>query len=217
MNLILFLISLFFEFFSIETQGGGFGGFNLGVNFFFLQGIPYLLLITLSIVLIFLLRISSAILFGVASCVMIGLNLFIFIITDTYRDEFISGRILSYTFLWGYYSAIFIWLGLCLINLTLVKIKFVKADGSAKLIKKTVLELGTQFANLEVGEISEACNIDQIAVIDTVKIMIENREIYAEYFNSSKSVAFNKRANIEEIDLLMTKYRDWEGELEKKL
>ena len=33
--------------------------------------------------------------------------------------------------------------------------------------------------------------------------MIDNKEIYAKYFESSKSVAFNQQANVEEIDKLM--------------
>ena len=144
---------------------------------------------------------------------MMGFNLFFFVIPDHYKGDLIS----DYKFLLGYYIAIFEWFGFCIINLALVKSKFVKANESVKLIKKAVLELGTQFANLEIREISEACSINRIMVIDTVKSMIVNREIYAEYFNSSKSVSFNKQANIEEIDLLMIKYREWEGELEKKL
>jgi len=44
--------------------------------------------------------------------------------------------------------------------------------------------------------------------------MIKNKEIYAEYFTSSKSVAFNQQANIDEIDKLMEVYKEWE---EKKV
>ena len=47
--------------------------------------------------------------------------------------------------------------------------------------------------------------------------MIENKEIYAQYFSSTKSVAFNQQANIEEIDKLMATYKEWEEkEFEKK-
>ena len=213
--MFLFIISLFFEFYIIIDLGGGRidEGRNLGVDFFFLRGLPYIILIILSIVLMYLLRIDLAIIFGVASSVLMALNLFIFFIPEFAQDEFKEGLVLSYTFLWGYYLAILIWVGICFVNLTLIKIKFVRSNIRIKLIKKTVIELGTQFANLELDEISEACNINQVTVLKTVKTMIENREIYAEYFNSSKSVAFNKQANIEEIDLLMNKYRDWEGKI----
>jgi len=144
---------------------------------------------------------------------MMGINLFFFIIPDRYQGDLIS----DYKFQWGYYIAILEWFGFCIITLILIKSKFGKANESVKLIKKAVLELGTQYANLEIREISEACSINRIMVIDIVKTMIANREIYAEYFISSQSVAFNKQTNIEEIDQLMAKFRDWEGELEKKI
>ncbi len=40
--------------------------------------------------------------------------------------------------------------------------------------------------------------------------MIKNKEIYATYFESSKSVAFDQQANINEIDKLMSVYNEWE-------
>jgi len=42
--------------------------------------------------------------------------------------------------------------------------------------------------------------------------MIKNRDTYAKYFESSKSVAFDQQANIKEIDNLMVTYKKWEGE-----
>jgi hypothetical protein len=47
--------------------------------------------------------------------------------------------------------------------------------------------------------------------------MIENNEIFAEYFKSSKTVAFNKQANIKEIDSLMAIYQEWEEGQEGKI
>lgn len=32
---------------------------------------------------------------------------------------------------------------------------------------------------------------------------------YAEYFKSTKSIAFNQQANIDEIDKLMAAYKEW--------
>jgi len=81
-------------------------------------------------------------------------------------------------------------------------------------IKKTILDLGTKFTRLEVKEIGEKCKVDKITIIKVIKEMIENQEIYAEYFKSSNSVAFNQQANINEIDKLMEAYKDWE---EKKI
>jgi len=42
--------------------------------------------------------------------------------------------------------------------------------------------------------------------------MIDKKEIYAEYFKSTKSVFFDKQANIDEIDALMEQYKKWEEE-----
>jgi len=83
------------------------------------------------------------------------------------------------------------------------------------LIKKTILDLGTKFARIQIIEISEVSEIvNEKLIISTVRDMIKNKEIYATYFESSKSIAFDLQANIEEIDKLMTIYKDWE---DKKL
>ena len=79
------------------------------------------------------------------------------------------------------------------------------------IIKKTILELGIKFARLQIAEISEVCGSDDVQlIVDIVKDMIENKEIYAQYFSSTKSVAFDQQANIDEIDKLMSTYKDWE-------
>ena len=80
-----------------------------------------------------------------------------------------------------------------------------------KIIKKAILDLGTKFARLQVAEISEVCTIQDTHLIkDTINEMIKNKEIYAQYFSSTESVAFNQQANIDEIDKLMEIYKDWE-------
>ena len=86
------------------------------------------------------------------------------------------------------------------------------------IIKKTVLELGTKFARLQIAEISEECVVkDEQLIVDTVREMIDNKEIYAQYFSSTKSVAFNQQANVDEIDKLMATYKEWEEKkVEKK-
>ncbi len=86
------------------------------------------------------------------------------------------------------------------------------------IIKKNILDLGTKFARLQISEISEVCNIkDEQFIVKIVKEMIENKEIHAHYFSSSKAVAFNQQANMEEIDSLMATYKEWEEKgVEKK-
>jgi len=84
---------------------------------------------------------------------------------------------------------------------------------NAHIIKKTVLELGIKFARIQIAEISEVCGIDDTQlIVGSVKDMVDNKEIYAQYFSSTKSVAFDQQANIDEIDKLMSTYKDWEDE-----
>jgi len=78
------------------------------------------------------------------------------------------------------------------------------------IIKKTILDLGIKFGRLQVIEIAEECGIENDLIVTTVKEMISNKEIYAKFFESSKSVAFDQQANIDEIDKLMSVYKDWE-------
>lgn len=81
-----------------------------------------------------------------------------------------------------------------------------------RMIKKTILELGTKFGRLQIIEITEKTGEKEEIIIDTVKEMIKNEEIYGEFFESSQSVAFNQQANINEIDDLLSSFKDWEGE-----
>lgn len=47
--------------------------------------------------------------------------------------------------------------------------------------------------------------------------MIINEQIYTEYFEVSKALAFDQQANINEIDQLMDTYKQWEeGKIGKK-
>jgi len=79
-------------------------------------------------------------------------------------------------------------------------------------IKNTILNLGTKFGRLHIMEISEECGEDEGLIISTVREMIKVSEIYAKYFESSKSVAFDQQTNIKEIDKLMEQYQQWEKE-----
>lgn len=84
-------------------------------------------------------------------------------------------------------------------------------------IRKTVLDLGTRFDRLLIVEIMEVSGVqNEDLIIKIVLDMIKNKEIYAEYFSSTKSVAFNLQANIDEIDKLMKKYEEWEKKSLKK-
>ena len=78
-------------------------------------------------------------------------------------------------------------------------------------VKKTILDLGTRFTRLQVAEIAEECKVkNNQLIVEIIKEMIYNKEIYAKYFESTKSIAFDQQTNIEEIDRLMDAYKEWE-------
>jgi len=82
---------------------------------------------------------------------------------------------------------------------------------NTRYIKKTIINLGSKFTRLEIVEIVEKTGIeDDGLIIKTVIDMIKSKEIYAEYFSSSKVVAFNQQAIIKDIDKLMNTYKEWE-------
>lgn len=105
-------------------------------------------------------------------------------------------------------------LGLITDRFLIKSIKTVKVTEVAE-VKKTLLNLGMRFTRLKVIDIAEKSRIDQHTIINIITDMISNEEIYADYFESSKSVSFNQQANISEIDNLMFNIHQWE-ESEKK-
>ena len=118
-----------------------------------------------------------------------------------------SSPIITIQSLIGMLSSIFI----MIIHIILFFLKNrVNKDDSA-LIKRTVLDLGTKYSRLKIKQISKVCKEDNFLVIQVVKEMIENQEIYADYFSENKTVAFYQQANVDEIDILMAKYEEWES------
>ncbi len=79
-------------------------------------------------------------------------------------------------------------------------------------IRETILELGVKYNRLQIAEIAEKCGEPEDCIIVVTHDMIENKDIYAEFFKSTKSLVFDQQANIEEIDKLMDQYRQWEKE-----
>jgi len=54
--------------------------------------------------------------------------------------------------------------------------------------------MGTQYARLQIGEISEICGItEEHIIVDIVQEMIEKKQIHAKYFESSRAIAFNQQ------------------------
>ena len=70
-----------------------------------------------------------------------------------------------------------------------------------------------RFSRLSYEDICEKFEVDdEFLVTEVMKSMLENGEIYGEYFTRTKSIVFDQQANIEEIDKLMEQYKQWEGE-----
>ncbi len=77
-------------------------------------------------------------------------------------------------------------------------------------IKKTVLDLGTKFHRLEIADISDKSGIeDEELIISVFQDMIQQKEIFGDYFASSKAIAFEQQRNIDQIDELIQTYNKW--------
>jgi len=76
--------------------------------------------------------------------------------------------------------------------------------------KSVIFNLGQNYARLEVSDIIEECGEKEELIISTIQDMIKNREIPAEYFKSSKTIAFKQQIDVEEIDKLMKSFDEWE-------
>jgi len=79
-------------------------------------------------------------------------------------------------------------------------------------IKSIIKDLGSKYPRLDVMDIVKKCGEGEGLIISTIQDMIKNREIYAEYFKSSKAIAFSQQIDVEEIDKLMKSFDDWEKE-----
>ena len=207
------IISLHVRYESIEIL------YVSGLSGFFFIGIYFLFI--LSIIFTFLLKIKWGLILGFTGCLIMTINIIFpplsFSLIVLKHGNILStsmdiGYAIGYTF---YINILFIQvINLILfwtINIVLYRAKSIIKEINFNIIKKTILDLGTQYANLEVREISEACNLDKVTIIEIINDMIENNEIYAEYFKS------NKQSNIKEIDNLMAMYQDWEEKEEAKI
>jgi len=185
-----------------------------GFGFFYLGGSIQFFIFLSSILFVLLFRLKLGLILGVAGCMLMGVNLFFPSIPSVVAGgEVVTGYSISF----GFYIQFIIWILFCVTNLLLFLGKSKDKSVNFRKIKETILDLGTQYANLEVREISEACDVNKYLIIDTIQDMIAKQEIYAEYIKSSKTVAFNKQVNIEEIDNLMAMYQEWEEKEQGKI
>ncbi|MFX1456357.1 MAG: hypothetical protein ACFFDB_13365 [Promethearchaeota archaeon] len=176
--------------------GGWIGFVSIGLSFIFFK----------------IFKTKLAIIFGLVGCIFIGFNLiYILIFINLPSDPH------QYIMEIGFYFGIISWVLFCTINIILSRVKFREKEEDISIIKKTILDLSTKFDRLEVHDISEKCGVDKNTIIQVLKNMTKKNEVYAEYFKTTNSVAFNQKANIEEIDSLMAKYKEWEDDRIDKL
>ncbi len=68
------------------------------------------------------------------------------------------------------------------------------------IVKKEIQELGQQYARLHLIEIAEKIGLkDEKLIVPIIQEMIKNKEIFADYFMSTKSVTFDISANKEKL------------------
>ncbi len=77
-------------------------------------------------------------------------------------------------------------------------------------IKKKILDLSVNFTRFEIKAISEKINQDPALIAEVIQDMVEKQKIYGYYFKSTKTIAFNQQANIDEIDKLLSKFSEFE-------
>lgn len=95
------------------------------------------------------------------------------------------------------------------INEDLLKLKILK-------LKDIIVDLSYKFPRLGVQDIAEKCGEDEELIISAIQDMIKNREVYAEYFKASKTIAFIQQIDAEKIDNLMKSFDEWEKEGKSK-
>ena len=86
-------------------------------------------------------------------------------------------------------------------------------------VKRIILELATKFTRLQIVDIVERSDIhNEDFIIKIIQEMIANKEIYAEFFSTSKAVAFDQQKNIDQIDVLMETNKELEEvDMDKKI
>ncbi len=72
-------------------------------------------------------------------------------------------------------------------------------------VRKAILELGTKYTRLQVNEIAEKVNVkNEKQIVAVVQDMIKREQIAAEYFKSSRTVAFDQQANTQALAKFIT-------------
>lgn len=85
-------------------------------------------------------------------------------------------------------------------------------------IKSTIIDLGIKYKynRIHASEIAEKCKEPEDIIILLIREMIETKEIFGEFFSSTKSLIFNQQANIDNVDNIMKNIEKWETQFCKE-
>jgi len=162
-------------------------------------------LVFISLVLVFRLEFGNALLFGLISTVsiIIDLNVFLIIYQLPGNSEIV-------------YFIIMISSSILIINIYLLFSIYYHNERDKRVIKKILLDLGTQYSRLEIVDIAEKSSLNREKVERVVIEMLNKKELYGEYLAPKKIIEFNVELNIEEIDSLLETYKKWENQVFSK-
>ncbi|TFF97429.1 MAG: hypothetical protein EU547_04295 [Promethearchaeota archaeon] len=199
-----FLLTLIFPFLYTRPEHINYLNY-VGFKVFIFGGYFGLVSLILSISYLYLLRIRIGILFGYIIIISFGINfLSIIIYILTFRNTY------SIEIKFGFHTFLILWVILIIVYSLLLILEIKENDIDYRNIKKIIIEYGTNYTRISLGDLSQKCKQDKRIVKNIVKDMIENKEIHAKYFGSTQMVAFDQQANIEEIDNLMSIYEEFE-------
>ena len=195
----LFIIYLLIGFFPLISQG---------IMLIFLL-ISYFFVI-LSIRFLFLLEIRIASIIGIITCIASEIG---YIILPEFFLQYSNVPNKAQIII----SSMIVIFLMLIFNLGILLLSFRPNIKEEAIVKRKIIEYGKKIERIKIKDISDKSNVDASTVFRTLTEMIKNQEIYAAYFKSSKTIAFNQIANLENIDSLMKLYEDWEHQRLKKV
>lgn len=182
----------------------------LGVSFYssllqFIYGVMSFSFVFISLIMFFRLEFGRALIFGLISTASIIFDLNVFLILyQLHANSLIT------------YYTILILSSITIINIYLLFSKYYHNEKDKLIIKKMLLDLGTQYSRLEIVDIAEKSAMNREKVEKAVIEMLNKKELYGVYLASKKIIVFNVELNIEEIDSLLEIYKEWEDQAHLK-
>lgn len=178
---------------------------------FFQGGIIEIVLLISSIFLFHNLKIRVALITGILGTIVYGIDILYSSFLIRIAGRFIGAR-----------ETLFMnpicWVIILSVNVILYIAKLNDRRIDLIEIKKKILDMGFKFTRLEIKAISEKINQDPALIAEIIQDMVEKQEIYGFYFKSTKTIAFNQQANIDEIDKLLSKFSEFEEkQMSKKI